>query len=398
MVFARFFLSLIASASLFSYSFSVYESFIVQKKENKRALILGDLHATSAPLGSEIQIQDERDKKIIDAFLNKINSFNLKLEFLLEASKDNLKRFKETINKSKFLAKGLYFGLPLFAIENNFLYGNVHFKFADDRKDKIRDIVDLFSLLDNPFFRDARVLNKVRSHLKDLMGSHKFTEFFNEIDLLLNNFDIKKNNYDKVISAYIDNLIKKAQYYKKIGFTYFGNNNKCYFDALIDIAVNKDLNSMVEHLYTWILPLVDKLADIGFIINFIDSLEVYDNIIMFAGNNHSLTIYNFLKHLNYETIIAKGDLEPIDNKPAVYMGEKFSESELTSYFDKALEVFSNNTINEVGLKVKSTAKLSCSVCNNTQNLSICSGCHNAWYCSTDCQRKNWKNHKPVCKK
>jgi hypothetical protein len=37
----------------------------------------------------------------------------------------------------------------------------------------------------------------------------------------------------------------------------------------------------------------------------------------------------------------------------------------------------------------------CEVCDKQAN-SRCSGCVQAFYCSVDHQRQDWKNHKPLC--
>ncbi|KAJ7277651.1 hypothetical protein C8J57DRAFT_1307400 [Mycena rebaudengoi] len=35
-------------------------------------------------------------------------------------------------------------------------------------------------------------------------------------------------------------------------------------------------------------------------------------------------------------------------------------------------------------------------CFNYRNLKECARCRSAYYCSVECQRKNWQQHKPVC--
>ncbi|PIK62729.1 putative egl nine-like 1 [Apostichopus japonicus] len=37
------------------------------------------------------------------------------------------------------------------------------------------------------------------------------------------------------------------------------------------------------------------------------------------------------------------------------------------------------------------------VCNAIHNLKLCSGCHHAWYCSEEHQRKHWRTHRRNCK-
>lgn len=44
-----------------------------------------------------------------------------------------------------------------------------------------------------------------------------------------------------------------------------------------------------------------------------------------------------------------------------------------------------------------SAKLACNACGKSDvELLKCGGCGNVRYCSSDCQKKDWKNHKPNC--
>uniref|UniRef100_A0A383VQP2 MYND-type domain-containing protein n=1 Tax=Tetradesmus obliquus TaxID=3088 RepID=A0A383VQP2_TETOB len=40
----------------------------------------------------------------------------------------------------------------------------------------------------------------------------------------------------------------------------------------------------------------------------------------------------------------------------------------------------------------------CEKCGKTEKLKRCSGCHQAWYCSQECQVAAWKGHKADCKR
>lgn len=43
-------------------------------------------------------------------------------------------------------------------------------------------------------------------------------------------------------------------------------------------------------------------------------------------------------------------------------------------------------------------KTSCKKCGKTNNLKWCGRCHNVLYCSSICQRSDWKEHKKTCVK
>ena len=49
------------------------------------------------------------------------------------------------------------------------------------------------------------------------------------------------------------------------------------------------------------------------------------------------------------------------------------------------------------LFIESLNQVKCSFCSGTQNLSNCGRCRKVKYCSKDCQKKDWKNHKSNCK-
>ena len=54
---------------------------------------------------------------------------------------------------------------------------------------------------------------------------------------------------------------------------------------------------------------------------------------------------------------------------------------------------------ELSLKAECVARNGCAAagCASEEASSVCSRCHAVRYCSRECQRTDWKAHKPVCK-
>jgi hypothetical protein len=53
---------------------------------------------------------------------------------------------------------------------------------------------------------------------------------------------------------------------------------------------------------------------------------------------------------------------------------------------------------ELSLKAECVARAGCASagCASEEASSVCSRCQVVWYCSRECQRTDWKAHKPVC--
>lgn len=68
-------------------------------------------------------------------------------------------------------------------------------------------------------------------------------------------------------------------------------------------------------------------------------------------------------------------------------------------YDRGGDDFHLTMSETVNLKPDDKSHTAC-VCGNPIQLSICGGCTTVYYCSTECQRKDWKHggHKKVCKR
>ena len=61
--------------------------------------------------------------------------------------------------------------------------------------------------------------------------------------------------------------------------------------------------------------------------------------------------------------------------------------------------FMDTVMRGIGEEVKKSRDM-CARCGGSgkPKLLVCSGCKSISYCSADCQKEDWKNHKPTCKK
>ena len=59
-----------------------------------------------------------------------------------------------------------------------------------------------------------------------------------------------------------------------------------------------------------------------------------------------------------------------------------------------------NHFNSAGMQNQSISynTKSCNNCGKMENLKLCSRCRSVFYCSVDCQRSHWKQHKKTCNK
>ena len=59
-----------------------------------------------------------------------------------------------------------------------------------------------------------------------------------------------------------------------------------------------------------------------------------------------------------------------------------------------LSLFAADDLLNVTLVV--TTSRTCEWCDRARSLRTCAGCRDAYYCSTKCQRRAWRGHKPQC--
>ena len=61
-------------------------------------------------------------------------------------------------------------------------------------------------------------------------------------------------------------------------------------------------------------------------------------------------------------------------------------------------VTKNENVTDKKKPTKECNKCKSKIGEGGKKLKLCSGCKDVYYCSIECQKSNWKEHKPLCKK
>lgn len=357
------------------------ESFASFIENPKKVLIIGDIHATLAPIESDLGKLDMQDSEIVFSFIKKISKLPCPSKFILENSKSDLAQ-KENIRKLCGL-NDLYYRLPFYAKDNNYSVGSISFCLADSQPNITRNFLEIFTLLDNPDARDPQTFFNMKDQIKLLLGEvGTIKEFFNEIELKIEQLkDTINYNVPDKATPFLKELFKQIIMYKNIGEKSFasGELDTCYVDVFATrFLKTQDLRSLLEPLYSWILPLFENLLDCDLIINLTKTLKRHNQVIIFVGNKHAITLHNFLKSYGFKPEFIRGLTEK-SNGPAIFECARFDRGEFSSFLSNAF-------------------CLKCASCTQHDNLKRCSRCKSTFYCSQECQKKDWPSHKLICKK
>jgi len=241
----------------------------------------------------------------------------------------------------------------------------------------------------NDFFSDAtRGFTPFKNHFLELfkrMSQHissnqiTCTDILKKIETYKQELELLKqkvqNNRQEALIQY---LIKEIDLLHDKLFNFFSLykiQNDNYAETLM-YAIEKEqsfkpLISLDEILYEGCIGLI---GDIGYIIDIIKAINnsTHNKIIVIAGANHITRIINWLQ---------------------TYL--KLSIKTIEDNYDTPVTTI--NLINAFGLMDINQCQ-HCKITEIDNPIKICTRCKNSFYCSRECQVKDWKNHKKVCKK
>lgn len=368
-------------------------------KDNKSVFIIGDEHCflERGDLTLPKIVTDKAHKALLLNQLKNLKTINGNLIMLIESSKDFIEQYKKQIEMTEKLADqfytGLYLHLPIFADQNNYKCGKITFTLFDMRSTKIRTPVqfyqnfdtandvaidnnhDLLKVLNDASSKNKQILEFYKRFIFDTLQKVTINEYLQELNTVIEHLKTTDDYNDLV------NLKQKSEQF----WSNFNLNQDMGF-ALFNIIKTEGFNKFQEYLSKFMIPLSSLIADASLSLSIVESLTKCDTVIIFCGQHHAMKSNSLMKKINFIADIATGRQETAIMMPNYTPGSFACKNE---EIKKLLE--------NMAEKLESGKLTNCSNCGKSANKK-CTACKSAVYCSVDCQKNDWQNHKVLCKK
>ncbi len=165
------------------------------------------------------------------------------------------------------------------------------------------------------------------------------------------------------------------------------------FDRCVSLPAQEAWNRYTE-VIKLLLDTVDyPYAQIMFLGKLLELLQNSRKVIMILSEDHAVKLSEFLQKGGYtllrEEVIFKEAEESLRN--ALSVGIDGWHTDLVK-----LATFSKHLAEE--LEIFLEKQFPCTVCQKKSEKKVCSQCRTTYYCSSQCQRSHWPQHKLTCKK
>lgn len=385
-------------------------SFNLWNNQLKHIALIGEHNVNLAPLSDDQCVRsDQQHNEILHIHLEKWSKSDKKIGFLIESSPDFIKNAKKII-KTKKIGLPDYFGthitLPIFAHNKNYYFGNVNFIQFDLRTtatmSPINFMMDLFDLIeqlteydiiDEGFenlpehvygqLKEALKSDSAKKALTDTCNNIKIIDYIRSLEQIIETYkqyDTETCNKLTELKGILLKLFKENRW----------RNNNLIATCFSNLILGARLDDLINKCFPPFQEITLLLADMGAKVQFHAALQKYDYIVMFGSNEHAIRLNNYLQNLNFTPEIS---ISKNISSEAFIPEESLSNEE----FDGCLQLFTDKTAEPLS----NTDKNICNNCKKEEaiknNYKQCSRCKKVRYCSVECQKQDWKEHKLNCK-
>jgi len=434
-------------------SYAFIESIYLAKSGNKRICIMGEVHNEVYTQDSPGATCEERDKAELLLLLKKLSFCPKPIDVVCELREYSIPELKKIIEKDHVPVnepgRGILASFSKLSVMNNHSYGALNFKWADIRGRALFAFLRLCDFLSKtvsfaePFFMkfgdklqgEVNKNHQLKQALDAFYQKQCDVNFNKILDTCLP--EIKKNFFDTIVHDSIFTMFSKDQEFtissvfeaiddvlKRIATCQskiagsnsmmllepyahtinYGRKQVADFFSSIKSSENslskklfyaaRDMSiELMRSQYIKLLSLVTTIADVGFLMASLESLNSGDNLIFYAGNMHAVQLKESMTALGFEKVFGYGMLS-YDKQIDIPVASRFSSSEITDMCARVNSFFCPQD-NESGFKNSVTH--SCSNCGKSdKKLLRCGRCKKVYYCSRDCQSKDWVTHRRNC--
>jgi hypothetical protein len=412
-------------------------------KGNKKLLIFGDMH-TARMSNASVEIVEKLDKKpmaalqkLLQTVAKESSKSTCIVELYTENKHYNVMMQKYTQNPAQ---RDCMNTMQYEAIKNKFKLGNLAFIPGD-----IRELTDTLPALISEVMENTQyILSPTMKTIalesfQKLFPNHTFAAYFSEAKKAIES--LKKqlaaltdipDSAQKYLKDYIAtaeaNIVKTEKMIA--AFPLAGMKHNLMTSQLLDILVDSllnhksiQLNALYSTKFLNELGSVSSLvADLGLMQKMLETIKQHDTIIIYVGLTHMRALDSFIKELGFTQI------EKVDAAPELTQGYTNVETDedimrlavpvnlmnamIAKFFQPIEATDAKAAAEKVELKAATVGALAaetlsstvveqqdhtCVQCNKQKAEKRCAACKVTYYCSPECQKTNWSQHKALCK-